>query len=90
MLDAVHDCESLYIVDLVDDAIVAAAGDAKAFELADEWLAEPLRVLGERAGDRRCDGGSYLLGKPVERARAFGCDLELIHPVDLREIVQWK
>ena len=90
MLDPVDDGDLLVLADLEDDAVVATAGDPEAFESANERPAEPLGVLGERAGDGRCDGGAHLGGEPVSRVRAFGSDLELIHPVDSEEIAQWK
>lgn len=88
MFGPVDDHEPLVLVDLVDDVVVAAARDPEAFESADERPAEHLRVPGERAVDGLGDGGEDLLGKPVERSSAFGCDPEVVHPVDSEEIAQ--
>ena len=82
VLNPVDDGEPLVLVDLVDDAVVTTAGDSEPFEAAHERLAEPLRVLGERACDGLGDGGEEFLGKPVERSSAFGGDPEVVRPVD--------
>ncbi len=87
MLDPVDYDESLVVIDLEDDPVVAAAGGSETLKSADKRLADPVGVLGEWARNGCGDSGTHLLGEPVETAGTFGCDLEVVHPVDSEEIV---
>jgi hypothetical protein len=49
MLDPVHDYDTDYRVDAVDDPIVAQPGRQRPVALSDERLAESVRLLADRA-----------------------------------------
>lgn len=74
MLNAVHDHDSGRVVDAVDDPVVASSRREKAGEFSDEFFAEPLGVLPDRAvyGSERCI--SNLRRETVEMAEPFGGD----------------
>jgi len=78
MLHTVDDDDLVGLDDLVDDPVIASAGGAEAFELAEEGLAEPLRVGGDRSQDRFEGGGSHPLGQSMEMAETFGGDLDFV------------
>jgi hypothetical protein len=51
-----------YMLDLVDDAVLPSAGAVEAFELTEERLAHPVRVLRESAEDELDRRSSDRLG----------------------------
>lgn len=78
MLDPVDDDDLVILEDLVDDPVLAPSGGPEPFQFAEEWLAEPLRVAGDRPQDRLECGGPDLIGKAAEMPETFGCDLDLV------------
>ena len=79
MLNAVDEDDFLSLQDLVDDAVVATSGRPEAFEFSEEWLAEPLRIVGDRPQDRLERSGPHLLGQALEMPETLGGDLDLVH-----------
>jgi hypothetical protein len=87
-LDAVDQDDLFVFNDFVDDPIIAAPRRLEPGELANQRLAQPLRVVGDRPEDGLKGGMANLLGKPVEMTQALGCDLDLVHPPALGVISQ--
>jgi len=84
VLDPMNHNNLLVVNDLVDDPVVTAPRRIEPSEFADQPLAEPMRILGNRPQDGLHGGMAYLAGKPVEMAKTLGCDLDLVHPSALR------
>lgn len=67
--------------DLVDHSIVAATCRPKPLQFAGEWLAESLRVLGDRTEDGFECCLPNLLREPVELPQALRRDRDLVHEI---------
>jgi hypothetical protein len=79
VLHAVDQNNLLVFEDLVDDSVVATSRRPQALEFTNEWLAEPVRVLGDRTEDGLQRGDTHLLRKLVEMAETLSRDLDLVH-----------
>ncbi|MGH9305242.1 MAG: hypothetical protein ACRDZ5_12675, partial [Acidimicrobiales bacterium] len=79
MLDPVYEYELGQLVNAVDDPVVAPPGREEAGQVSHERLAEPVRILGDRAAQRRQRGVADLRGKLVEVTKPLWGDAYLIH-----------
>ncbi len=65
VVDAYDVNEACLVVDPVDEAIGAATCRVVSPQFADEWLAEPLRVLQQRSGEEPGDRRRHRQWKPL-------------------------
>lgn len=79
VLDSVDQDDVFIVEDLVDDAVVAAAGGTKTVELADQRLSQPPRVVGDGPEDRLESSLAYLGRQAVEMAQTLSRDLDVVH-----------
>ena len=68
MLYTVNQNDLFILEDLVDDAVVTAAGRPKPFEFADQWLSKPVRVLNDRPEDGLQSSVPHVVGETVKVA----------------------
>ncbi len=80
MLHTVDQNDLVVFEDLVDDSVVATSRRPQALEFTKEWLAEPVRVLGDRTEDGLQGSVAHLLRELVEMAEPLSSDLDLVHP----------
>jgi hypothetical protein len=79
MLDPVDEHDHLFVVNLVDYAVVTASGRMEAFQLPEQRFPEALSVFCDRAKDGCKACFAYLLRESVQVSKAFRCDFDRIH-----------
>jgi hypothetical protein len=80
MLHTVNQNDSVVVEDLRDDAIVATLHLPENPKFTNERLAEPVRLLSNRAEDRLQYSVAHLLGESLETTGTLSRDLDLVHP----------
>lgn len=79
MLHLVDQHGVCFVVDLVDDSVVAPSSRPQPVELTFERLANPPRLLRQRPEDQLDGSGPDLVRKPVEVTKPFAGDPDLVH-----------
>ncbi len=80
MLHAVDQNDLLVFEDLIDDAVVAAAGRPETLQFYNQRYAGTVRVLGDRHEDGLQSSVAHLLEELVEMTKTPSRDLNLVHP----------
>ena len=79
MLYAMDQDDLVVLDDLIDDPVVPSPSRVQSFELSQQGLPQPVRVVCDWA-ENRCECClSYLLGQQVQVLKTLGCDFDLIH-----------
>ncbi len=78
VLHAVDKHDLRVVVDLVHDPVVPPPGRPQTGELADEWLADPVRTLCQRAEHEGDGGVPNLRREPIEVTKALRGDVNLV------------
>ena len=68
MLYTMNQNNLFFFEDLVDDAVVTAAGRPKPFEFTDQRLFKPVRVLNDRPEDGLQSSVPHVVGETVKVA----------------------